>query len=709
MNLILWQPSLTRVQSSLLTQFVRQLIQDHVEGTDALFDDFNDINKHSNEYFEILWPKLHQWSLKYSNQFWYSLSHFAGLPLNGLKTIQQVYDQPQKAQIYEGKWFKGVNINFAQALLNPNALLDAKHLNQAEDSIALINIDEQGARLEITWHELRTEVQAMAQWLTINGVAAGDRVAAILPNQHHAIISMLATAWVGGVFTSCSPDFGLPALIDRFGQTRPKILIACDAYWYKGKRREISERLVNLFQELTQAPDNQSRDYLKQLLVVPLEHKQLKLDPEVEAYTTHWPASWDTFIQIHYSNLDIQWPTPRPMAFNDPLYIVYSSGTSGAPKCIVHSIGGTLLQHVKEHMLHTDVQAGDRLFYFTTCGWMMWNWLASGLAAGATLVLFDGNPMYPEPSRLLQLIEDEQINIFGASAKYYASLQHHNISGKNFNLASLKTCLSTGSPLAPETHQYLYDAIRADMCVASISGGTDIVSCFALGNPWLPVRAGELQSLGLGMAVDIFDDAGKSLRGKLGELVCTNAFPSMPLGFWQDDTNDKFHNAYFSRFVDIWSHGGSVWSHGDYAKITQHNGLVIYGRSDTVLNPNGVRIGTAEIYRQVERLPQIIESMAVGKQLAGDETIWLFVVLVAGLVLNAALEQSIRHEILVNTTPRHVPLRIIQAQDLPKTRSGKISELSVKKLINGQPINNESALANPESLEFFKCFARDTA
>src|SRR5690554_1054854 len=563
----------------------------------------------------------------------------------------------------EARWFSDATLNYAAHLLQGPA-----------EQPALISISESGERRQLSFAELNAHVAGLQRSLRAAGVVAGDRVAAILPNGWQAVVGLLATSSLGAVWSSCSPDFGSRGVVDRFGQIEPKILIACGSYQYAGKRIDLGQRLAEV---LPQLPS------LEQLVVVGAPAQR----PASSAVTV---TDWDSFYQPGGV------PTFLPLPFDHPLYILYSSGTTGVPKCIVHRSGGVLLQHLKELGLHTDLNTGDRLFYYTTCGWMMWNWLVSGLAVGATLVLYDGAPFHPHPERLIDLIDSEGINAFGISARYLAALEKEQVRPTlSHQLDSLRCILSTGSPLSPEGFDYVYRDIKPDVQLSSISGGTDIVSCFALGSPTLPVWRGELQGAGLGMAVEVWNEDGHRVSGEKGELVCTRAFPSMPLGFWNDADDSRYRAAYFERFPGI-------WAHGDYAEQTEHGGLIIHGRSDAVLNPGGVRIGTAEIYRQVERMEEVVESVAVGQQWQGDVRVVLFVLLRDGVELDEQLQQRIRSEIRQHASPRHVPARILAVKDIPRTRSGKIVELAVRNVVHGQPVSNTEALANPEALAYFR-------
>ncbi|MCZ6617796.1 MAG: acetoacetate--CoA ligase, partial [Gammaproteobacteria bacterium] len=524
---------------------------------------------------------------------------------------------------------------------------------------------------ELSYSEVYRQTAHINSTLAREGVEAGDQVAGWLPNVPDTVIAMLATTSRGAVWSSCSPDFGVSGALDRFGQIEPKVLFACDGYYYNGKNISIVDKVREVAGQIPS---------IRLIIWVSLLNQA--------------PSGSCTFAElIGDGTPDMQF-AQRP--FSDPLFVMFSSGTTGKPKCIVHSIGGTLIQHLKEHQLHTDLKRDDHLFFFTTCGWMMWNWLVSGLATGATLVLYDGSPFYPGPDRLLNIADGERISIFGVSAKYLSALENAGITPRDSHqLNDLRTILSTGSPLSEESFRYVYQRFKPDVHLASISGGTDLISCFVLGNPLSPVWAGELQCRGLGMAVDVWDDDGQAVRGQKGELVCTMAFPSCPIGFWNDANDEKFKQTYFERFP-------GVWAQGDFAEITANDGFVIHGRSDAVLNPGGVRIGTAEIYRQVEQLPEVVDAVCVGQEWHDDTRIVLFVVLIAETELTKALIQTIRNQIRLNASPRHVPARVIQVADIPRTMNGKIVELAVRNIIHGRPVENTSALANPEALEHFR-------
>jgi acetoacetyl-CoA synthetase len=612
------------------------------------------------------YPALHAWSVAQREAFWQAIVDFFDIR----------FSTPATAVLQEGPampsahWFPGATLNFAEQLLR-----------RRDNHPALVAIGEDGSREQLSYAELAAHVAGLQQQLKALGVGIGDRVAAFMPNTWQTVVGMLATASLGATWSSCSPDFGTQGVIDRFGQIEPKVLIACGGYRYAGKTIDLTAKLNEILARLPS---------LSKLIVVPYARPEAQPgDYQTQARV----ALWDDFYQAGGE------PEFVAVAFEQPLYILYSSGTTGVPKCIVHGVGGTLLQHVKELGLHTDLTADDTLFYYSTCGWMMWNWLVSGLALGATLVLFDGSPFHPGPERLIDLIDAENISIFGTSAKYLAALEKAGERpGSSHSLSRLKAILSTGSPLAHESFEYVYREIKSDLCLSSISGGTDIVSCFALGNPVLPVWRGELQCKGLGMDVQVWNDAGQPVLQEKGELICAQHFPSMPVGFWHDPSGEKFQAAYFDTFP-------GVWAHGDYAEITAHGGLLIHGRSDAVLNPGGVRIGTAEIYRQVEKIEAVLESIAIGQQWDDDVRVVLFVRLREGIELSETLQAEIRQVIRANTTPRHVPAKIIAVADIPRTISGKIVELAVRNVVHGRPVKNTDALANPQALALFRDLA----
>jgi acetoacetyl-CoA synthetase len=606
--------------------------------------------------YALLW----QWSVDHPEDFWTAVADFTGV----------LADRNHGPALLDGgrmpgaRWFPGWRLSFAENLL--------RHTGAGP---AIIATDESGRRRELSWDRLRADVARVADGLRASGVVSGDRVAGFLPNVPEAVVAMLASSSIGAVWSSCSPDFGPRGVLDRFGQIAPKVLFTADGYRYAGKTLDSLERISGL---LGQLPS------VQQVVVVP----NLESQPDLSQLRG----------AVHYAAFgrDDAAPGFERLPFDQPLYILYSSGTTGVPKCIVHGAGGTLLQHLKEHQLHADVRPGDRLFFFTTCGWMMWNWLASGLASAATIVLYDGSPFHPDEGVLWRLAEAEQVALFGTSPKYLAALEKSGYRPRErVRLPRLRSILATGSPLAHEQFDFVSEAIGPGLPLASISGGTDIVSCFALGNPTLPVYRGELQCRGLGMRVQVFDDDGHPVRGQRGELVCTAPFPSMPVGFWNDPDGSRYRAAYFERFPN-------AWCHGDYAILTEHDGLMILGRSDAVLNPGGVRIGTAEIYRQVEKLEEVLESLAIGQDWDNDVRVVLFVRLRPGVALDASLEARIRDVIRSNTTPRHVPARIVAVPDIPRTISGKIVELAVREVVHGRQVKNLDALANPQALEHFR-------
>ena len=637
----IWTPSAERVDKAVVTRFRvcvnarRQL---------ALAD----------------YAALESWSLEAPADFWSELARFSDTRADwGSGPVLDNGDRMPGA-----RWFPAARLNFAENLLR-----------HRDEHAALVFVNERGTRREISRRELQDEVARVAEGLRALGVGAGDRVAGFLPNLPEAVVAMLASASLGAAWSSCSPDFGVNGVLDRFGQIAPKVLFTADGYFYAGKTLDSLEPMATVASQLPG---------LESVVVVPYVNAR----PDIRALprAVHYADFGRAGAQLRFTRLP----------FDHPLYILYSSGTTGKPKCIVHGAGGTLLQHQKEHLLHIDLRAGDRLFYFTTCGWMMWNWLVSGLASGATLVLYDGSPFHPGPRVLWDLAAAERIAIFGTSARYLAALDKAGFEpAKEADLTALRAVLSTGSPLLPETCDYVYRTVKGDLQLSSISGGTDIVSCFCLGSPVLPVYKGEIQCRGLGMRTQVFDDAGRRVIGSRGELVCTAPFPSMPVGFWNDVDGSRYRDAYFARFPD-------TWHHGDDALEVEHGGFIIYGRSDAVLNPGGVRIGTAEIYRQVEQLPEVLESLAIGQQWEGDVRVVLFVRLREGVDLDDTLRSRIRDTIRRDTSPRHVPAKIIAAPDLPRTLSGKLVEIAVRDIVHGKPVANRDALANPAALDFFR-------
>jgi len=620
------------------------------------------------------WNSLYAWSLEQPAAFWQAMWD-AGEVIAS-RTAERVVDDP--SQMPGARWFEGARLNFAENLL--------RHAATRPQAEALVAWNEGGRQRVLTYGALYREVARTARALASEGIRAGDRVAGFLPNIPEAVIAMLATTSLGAVWSSCSPDFGAKGVLDRFGQIEPRVLFAADGYLYGGKSFDCRERVHGLLDTIPS---------LERAVIVP------NLGTEAgPAEGARW-VSWERFLapdrdarEGHDETLDFV-----PLPFEHPLYVMYSSGTTGLPKCLVHSAGATLLQHLKELLLHTDLGTDDRIFYFTTCGWMMWNWLVSGLATGATVVLYDGSPTKPRGEILWDLAEAERITVFGTSARFLAHCEKQGLEpATSHHLSPLRTILSTGSPLAPEGFDYVYRSVKRDVCLASISGGTDIISCFALGNPLLPVYRGELQCRGLGMKVEVFDENGRPVVGEAGELVCTQSFPSMPIGLWGDADGSRYHQAYFARYP-------GVWAHGDWAELTPHGGMIIHGRSDATLNPGGVRIGTAEIYRQVVQLDAVLESLVIGQRHRGDVRVVLFVHLREGQMLDDELGARIRRHIRSGASPHHVPARIVQVPDLPRTRSGKLSELAVRDVVHGRPVKNRDALANPEALDFFRDLA----
>jgi acetoacetyl-CoA synthetase len=609
---------------------------------------------------------LYAWSVDQPEQFWVSVWEDAGVIGTMGDRILLGGDRMPGAQ-----WFPEARLNFAENLLR-----------HADDSDALVFWGEDRVKTRLSRAQLRAAVAQFAAALRQRGIGRGDRIAAYMPNMPQTVIAMLAAASLGAIFTSASPDFGVQGVLDRFGQTEPKLLVACDAYFYAGKRIECLDKLAAIADALPS---------IEHIVIVPYAGAS----PSLGAVRR---AQWfDDFIAGSDAHAQLAF---EALPFDHPLYIMYSSGTTGVPKCIVHGAGGALLQHLKEHRLHCDVRPGDRVFYFTTCGWMMWNWLVSGLAAGATLLLYDGSPFAAGNQVLFDYADAARMTHFGTSAKFLDAAAKLGLEPRaTHRLEALRVVLSTGSPLVPEGFDYVYRAIKNDVQLSSISGGTDIISCFALGAPVLPVWRGELQCRGLGLAVEVWDDDGKPVRGKKGELVCTMPFPAMPLGFWDDGDGSKYRAAYFERFQN-------TWCHGDFCEITDHGGLIIHGRSDATLNPGGVRIGTAEIYRQVEKLSEIAESVVIGQewppQAPNDVRVVLFVKLRQAARLDDALIAKIRQAIRANTTPRHVPAHVLAVKDIPRTHSGKIMELAVRNVVHNRSVRNLEALANPEALACFR-------
>jgi acetoacetyl-CoA synthetase len=638
----LWTPSPERIAAARLTAFTQAVEAAH----DVDLPDYR---------------TLHTFSIERPADFWRAVWTFCGVRGEmGERVVVEPHRMPG------ARFFPDARLNFAENLLR-----------RRDDTPALIFNGEGQRRRTVSHAQLFSAVAGFAAALRRSGVQPGDRVAGYMPNMPETIVAALGAAAVGAVWTSCSPDFGVPGVLDRFGQIAPRILVAADAYFYAGRTHEVLPRVAEVLRALPS---------VEHAVIVPYVNAAPKLDDVPRA------MSWDDFVG----------PDDPPalafaaLPFDHPLYILYSSGTTGVPKCIVHGAGGTLIQHLKEHQLHCDIRAGDRVFYFTTCGWMMWNWLLTALASEATLLLYDGAPFHPDGNVLFDFADETGMALFGTSARFIDSVAKAGLSPRDSHrLESVRTMTSTGSPLAPESFDFVYQHVKPDLHLASISGGTDIVSCFVLGNPTGPVWKGEIQAKGLGMSVEVFDEIGQSIVGAKGELVCTRPFPSMPLSFWNDPGGGKYHAAYFDKYP-------GVWRHGDYVEITEHGGVIIHGRSDAVLNPGGVRIGTAEIYRQVEQIEEVVESLVVGQRWEHDERIVLFVRLRDGLTLTPDLEGRIRGRIRTNTTPRHVPARIVQVADIPRTRSGKIVELAVRDVVHGREVRNREALANPEALDQYR-------
>ncbi len=618
------------------------------------------INEKYNQNFTEYDP-LYQWSIENIPDFWAAMWEFADIKAS--KPYDQVIDDVTKMP--GAKWFSGARLNFAENLLR-----------YRDDQVALIFKGEDHDSTTMTYSELYDEVAAVAKSLKEAGVQTGDRVAAFMPNMPETIVAMLAATSLGATWSSCSPDFGIKGVLDRFGQIKPKVLFTANGYWFKGKSLDSIERISDILKQLPS---------LEKVVVVPYTEQ----DPDISGVPN----------AIHYrdfkspdSNLEIEF---EQLPFEHPLYIMYSSGTTGLPKCMVQSAGGILIHQLKELILHTDLKREDTIFYFTTCGWMMWNWLTSSLGVGASLVLFDGNPFHPDPSALWKMAQDEKITIFGTSAGYIAALQNAGVKpGKEYDLTPLKAVLSTGSPLSVEGFEFIYEEVKKDLQLASIAGGSDLNGCFALGNPMGPVYAGELQCRGLAMNVEAFDEDGKPVINQQGELVCTAPFPSMPIYFWDDPKGEKYHAAYFDVYPNI-------WRHGDFIEINDHGGVVIYGRSDATLNPGGVRIGTAEIYRQVEQLEEIADSLVVGQDWKNDIRVILFVQMAEGCDLTDDLRNKIKKTIRANASPRHVPAKILAVPEILYTLNMKKVELAVKKVIQGQEVKNKDALKNPEVLDYY--------
>ena len=639
----LWTPSPETVKNTTMTDFMSRASER--------------AGRPINDY-----DALHAWSVEDREGFWTLIWDYCGVVGERGETALADGDKMPGA-----RFFPDARINFAENLLAKPGTGDA-----------LVFRGEDKVNLRWSWSELRDRVSQVQQFLREQGVGVGDRVAAMMPNMPETIAAMLATTSLGAVWSSCSPDFGTQGVLDRFGQIEPTIFVAADGYYYNGKTIDVTAKIGEVLERLPT---------VKAALIVDYVGKSVEAASRIEK-----AHAWDTVL----SSRQPEEVTFERLPFDHPIYILFSSGTTGIPKCIVHSAGGVLLQHLKEQQLHADIRPNDRFFYFTTCGWMMWNWLVSGLASGATLLLYDGSPFYPDGNAIFDYADAEKMTYFGTSAKFIDSVRKAGLEPmKTHDLSSVRVMSSTGSPLSPEGFEFVYSGIKDDLHLASISGGTDVAACFVLGVPTKPVWIGEIQGPGLGMATDVWDDDGNPIEGEKGELVCTKAFPSMPIMFWNDPDGSKYRSAYFERFDNI-------WCHGDFAEWTEHGGMIIHGRSDATLNPGGVRIGTAEIYNQVEQLDEVIEAICIGQQWDDDVRVVLFVRLAENVELDEALEAKIRTQIKTGATPRHVPARIVAVADIPRTKSGKITELAVRDVVHGREVKNKEALANPEALELFR-------
>ncbi len=640
----LWTPDPNRIENANLTSFLRS------------------VNQRFGHSFED-YASLHRWSIESPEEFWTAVWELGEVraSVRGERVVDR-YDRMHPDREQGARWFPDTTLNFAENLL------------RERDGDAIVARREDGVIRRVSWAELRREVARAARGLRELGIRPGDRVAGYLPNIPEAIVGMLAATSLGAIWSSCSPDFGFDGVVDRFGQIGPRVLLTADAYHYKGKEHDS----IAVAEKVAEAIDS-----IERTVCIPFIGKADVPDSMM---------TWATLLGAD-DDPDLVF---EAMPFDHPVYILYSSGTTGKPKCIVHGAGGTLLEHIKELMIHSDLKPGSRFFYHTTCGWMMWNWLVSGLTVGATVYLFDGFPFHPDDKVLFDFVAEEKIEFFGTSAKYIAAAEKSGlVPRETHDLSALKTLFSTGSPLSPESFEYVYRDIKADVHLASISGGTDIVGLFAGGNPTQPVYRGEIQCIPLGKDVRVFDGDGNAVVGEKGELVCVRPFPAMPVCFWNDPDGSRYHAAYFDVFPGI-------WRHGDWVEVTERGGMLIFGRSDAVLNPGGVRIGTAEIYRECEKLPEVLEGLAVGQEWEGDERIVLFVKLREGAELDEDLVRRIRGQIREGASPRHVPARVAAVPDLPRTKSGKIVELAVKNVLHGRSVKNTEAMANPEALEFFR-------
>ena len=642
MNTVLWRPGVDELHNANISAFRDQI----------------------NSTFQLrlsTYPELYEWSVRNIPEFWEQVWHFTDIIHS--QSYNSIVDDPSRMP--GATWFKGARLNFAENLL------------RSRDNRPAIHFQGEGQTLRtLTHQELFYEVEKLAHSLRDSGIQKGDRVAGFMPNMPETVIAMLATASIGAVWSSSSPDFGIKGVLDRFSQIEPRIIFASNGYYYNGKE---FDSLGKLWDILTELPS------VEQVIVTPYVSRDIDLSKHNNATI--------------YSDFISDDPDPitfEQLPFDHPLYIMYSSGTTGLPKSIVHGSGGTLIQHLKELRLHTNLNQGDTIFYFTTCGWMMWNWLVSSLAVGATIVLYDGSPLYPDSGAMWKMAQDLGINVFGTSAKFIDTCNAASLMpNQDYDLSQLRAILSTGSPLVEENFDYVYHAIKNDVLLSSISGGTDLISCFALGNPTLPVVRGELQCRGLGMDVRSYDQHGRSVTNKKGELVCTKAFPSMPIHFWNDPDGSKYQKAYFETFPGI-------WHHGDYIEINDHGGVKIYGRSDATLNPGGVRIGTAEIYRVVEAYQEVEDSLVIGQEWKDDQRVILFLKMSMGNDLSDDLMKNIKNEIRTHCSPRHVPAIILETPEIPYTINGKKVEIAVRKIIAGSTIANQDALANPDSLGFYK-------
>ncbi|MCW8835282.1 MAG: acetoacetate--CoA ligase [Rhodospirillales bacterium] len=640
----LWRPSPQRIAESSVTRFMEEAENDW----GVTLDSFED---------------LYGWSVAEKEKFWQSLRDYAGLTAESWGDAVLVDGDKMPG----ARWFPGAKFNFAQNLLR-----------RRDDTDAIVFWGEDKVKRRMSRAELYDQVSVMAQALRAAGIKPGDRIAAMVPNMPETVAAMLAATSIGAIWSSCSPDFGVQGVLDRFGQIEPRILFAAEGYHYNGKSHDVLGKLREITAQLPS---------LEHTVIIPYT----RMKPDLSGLPG--AVLWGDFTTV-FTPGEIEY---EMVAFDHPIYILYSSGTTGVPKCIVHGGGGALFQHVKEHQLHGDIRPGDRVFYFTTCGWMMWNWLVTALASEATLILYDGSPFHPGPEILFDYADAEKITFFGTSAKFIDAVKKAGLEpAATHDLSSVRAIASTGSPLVPESFDYVYDKVKKDVHLASVSGGTDLLACFVGSNPIGPVWRGEIQTRGLAMDVHVFDDEGKDLpTGEKGELVCTTPFPSMPVGFWNDPDGSKYHDAYYDVFPN-------VWRHGDWVALTEHGGMIIYGRSDATLNPGGVRIGTAEIYRQVEKLEEVVESIVVGQTWDNDTRVVLFTVLRPGMTLDDALIAKIRKQIKDNCSPRHIPAKVIQVADIPRTKSGKITELAVRDVIEGRPVKNKEALANAEALDLYK-------